>query len=376
MKSSKYSVFIVVLFCLFIFGFGIFFFVTPDKDFSENENRFLAGFEAPTWKTLVSGEFMEDFEDYVVDQFPLRDKWINLKAWGERVLGKKENNSVYFGTDKQTLFAHFNVLSDEELEKRVGYVNALGGKLNVPLYFSIIPDKSFVWADRLPDNAPNVDDGSMIADTMELVSGDVNYIDLRDALNIAANDPFYRTDHHWTTFGAYRGYIALQNGMGGSLTVPQSEPVQVSDSFFGTTWSSCGAGWITPDTIHTWIDEDSVEVTRYPVAEPVPGELYDESFLEKKDKYSMFLGGNQPLCILRNENATTDKKLMVVRDSYSDSLAPFLAQDYAEVHLIDLRYYKMPLPMYVAQNGIDEALVLYSNSNFSTDANLFMLGMG
>ena len=375
MKSSKYSVFIVVLFCLFIFGFGIFFFVTPDKDFSENENRFLAGFEAPTWKTLVSGEFMEDFEDYVVDQFPLRDKWINLKAWGERVLGKKENNSVYFGTDKQTLFAHFNALSDEELAKRVGYVNALGSKLEVPLYFSIIPDKSFVWADRLPDNAPNVDDGSMIADTMELVSGDVNYIDLRDALNIAANDPFYRTDHHWTTFGAYRGYIALQNGMGGSLTVPQSEPVQVSDSFFGTTWSSCGAGWITPDAIHTWIDEDSVEVTRYPVAEPVEGELYDESFLEKKDKYSMFLGGNQPLCVLRNENSDGGK-LLVIRDSYSDSLAPFLSQDYEEVHLFDLRYNKTSIPQYVAENGIDQVLVLYSAANFTTDNNLFLMGMG
>ena len=375
MKSSKYSVFIVVLFCLFIFGFGIFFFVTPDKDFSENENRFLAGFEAPTWKTLVSGEFMEDFEDYVVDQFPLRDKWINLKAWGERVLGKKENNSVYFGTDKQTLFAHFNALTHEELAKRVGYVNALGSKLEVPLYFSIIPDKSFVWADRLPDNAPNVDDGSMIADTMELVSGDVNYIDLRDALNIAANDPFYRTDHHWTTFGAYRGYIALQNGMGGSLTVPQSEPVQVSDSFFGTTWSSCGAGWITPDAIHTWIDEDSVEVTRYPVAEPVEGELYDESFLEKKDKYSMFLGGNQPLCVLRNENSDGGK-LLVIRDSYSDSLAPFLSQDYEEVHLFDLRYNKTSIPQYVAENGIDQVLVLYSAANFTTDNNLFLMGMG
>ena len=373
MKSSKYSVFIVVLFCLFIFGFGIFFFVTPDKDFSENENRFLAGFEAPTWKTLVSGEFMEDFEDYVVDQFPLRDKWINLKAWGERVLGKKENNSVYFGTDKQTLFAHFNALSDEELAKRVGYVNALGGKLEVPLYFSIIPDKSFVWADRLPDNAPNVDDGSMIADTMELVSGDVNYIDLRDAFD--GENTFYRTDHHWSTYGAFEGYAALMDAMNGSHTTPEGSPVQVSDSFFGTTWSSCGAGWITPDAIHTWIDEDSVEVTRYPVAEPVPGELYDESFLAKKDKYSMFLGGNQPLCVLRNENSDGGK-LLVIRDSYSDSLAPFLSQDYEEVHLFDLRYNKTSIPQYVAENGIDQVLVLYSAANFTTDNNLFLMGMG
>ena len=372
--SKKYSIFITALFCVFIFGFGIFFFAAPDKEFSEQENRYLAGFKAPTWETLKSGKFMEDFEDYVIDQFPLRDSWIRLKAYGEKLLGKQENNKVYLGTDDQTLFAHFNKLSDEELAKRVGYVNALAGKLDIPVYFALIPDKSFVWADRLPANAPNVDDGSMIEGAMGLVSEDVNYIDLRDALNIT--QPFYRTDHHWTTMGAFRGYVALGNAINQTVTVPDYESTLVSDSFYGTTYSSAGAGWIEPDEIYTWIDETTIEVERYPEGKPVPGELYDESFLDKKDKYSMFLGGNQPLCILRNENAATDKKLMVIRDSYADSLAPFLAQDYAEVHLIDLRYYKMPLPMYVMQNGIDEALVLYSNANFSTDQNLFVMGVG
>ena len=374
--TKRYSIFITVLFCLFIFGFGILFFLLPDKEFSEQENRYLAQFKAPTAETLVSGKFMESFEDYVVDQFPLRDGWINLKAWGERVLGKQENNKVYFGTDKQTLFAHFNKPTDEELAKRVGFVNTLASKAEIPVHFALIPDKSFVWADRLPANAPNVDDGSMIADAGELASGDPNFIDLSEALNIAANDPFYRTDHHWTTHGAYRGYIALSNGMGTGLTVPKYEPQQVSDAFYGTTYSSAGAGWVEPDVIHTWIDESTVEVERYPEGKPVPGELYDESFLAKKDKYSMFLGGNQPLCILRNENAATDQKLLIVRDSYSDSIAPFFAQDFAEVHLIDLRYYKAPLTAYIAQNEIDQALVLYSNANFATDQNLFLLGLG
>jgi len=371
--SKRYSIFITALFCVFIFGFGIFFFIAPDKDFSEQENRYLSQFKAPTWETLVSGQFMEDFEDYVVDQFPLRDKWINLKAWGERILGKQENNKVYFGTDKQTLFAQFNYPSD--LLKRIEYINKLGDKLNIPLYFSLVPDKSYINSELLPNNAPNVDDGSMISDAQGMLSDKVNFIDLTKYLD--RENAFYRTDHHWTTMGAFYAYQALGMAMNGTFTVPEGEPELVSDAFFGTTFSSAGTGWVTPDEMHVWVGEDSgITVERYPEGRPIPGELYDESFLEKKDKYSMFLGGNQPLCILRNENATTDKKLMVVRDSYSDSLAPFLAQDYAEVHLIDLRYYKMPLPMYVMQNGIDEALVLYSNSNFSTDNNLFMLGMG
>ncbi len=371
--SKKYSIFITALFCIFIFGFGIFFFVAPDKEFSEQENRFLAGFVPPTWETLVSGEFMEDFEDYVVDQFPLRDKWINLKAWGERILGKQENNKVYFGTDKQTLFAQFHLPAD--LLTRVEYINKLSTKLDIPLYFALVPDKSFIQSELLPDNAPNVDDGSMITAVQGALSDKVNFIDLTQVLD--RDGVFYRTDHHWTTLGAYYAYEALGSAMNGSFTTPEGEPVKVTDSFFGTTISSAGTGWITPDEMHIWVSEDSgISVERYPEGKPVPGELYDESKLEVKDKYSMFLGGNQPLCILRNENAVTDKKLLVVRDSYSDSIAPFLAQDYAEVHLIDLRYYKMPLPMYIAQNGIDEALVLYSNSNFSTDNNLFMLGMG
>lgn len=373
--TKRYSIFITALFCVFIFGFGIFFFAAPDKDFSEQENRYLAQFKAPTWETLKSGEFMEDFEDYVIDQFPLRDAWINLKARGEKLLGKQENNQVYFGTDDSTLFAHFNKLSAEELEKRVGYVNALAEKTDIPVYFSLIPDKSYVLSDLLPANAPNVDDGSTLTGAAGLVSEDVTFIDLTRFM--AREDAFYRTDHHWTTMGAFYGYQGLGMAMNGTFTVPEGEPTQVSNSFYGTTYSSAGANWIEPDEMHTWVSEDgSITVERYPEGSPVAGELYDESFLEKKDKYSMFLGGNQPLCILRNENAATDKKLMVIRDSYCDSLAPYLAQDYAEVYLIDLRYFKMPPAQYAAANGIDEILVLYSNANFATDQNLFVMGVG
>lgn len=372
--SKKYGIFITVLFCLFIFGFGAAFLLLPDRAFSEQENRYLAQFKVPTAETLQSGKFMEDFEKYATDQFPLRDRWIQLKALGEKLLGKQENNNVYFGTDEDTLFAQFSALSREELEKRVNYINSMAGKTDIPVYFGLIPDKSYVWADRLPANAPGVDDGSTIEGAAGLVSDRVNFIDLSGALS--GDDAFYRTDHHWSTFGAYQGYLALAGAINGSVTVLDTEPTLVSDSFYGTTWSACGAGWISPDSIYTWIEEGTVDVTGYPSGKPEPGKLYDKSYLDKKDKYSMFLGGNQPLCVLRNENAATDQKLLVIRDSYSDSLAPFLAQDWAEVHLLDLRYYKMSPAQYAAENGMDQILVLYSNSNFATDQNLFIMGMG
>lgn len=383
--SKKYSIFITALFCLFTFGFGILHFILPDRDFSQQENRYLAQFKAPTSKTLRSGEFMEKFEKYFTDQFPLRDQWIHLKAYSERALGKRENNGVYFGTDGQTLFAQFNAPSDEELAQRVGYVSKLGDNLDVPVYFSLVPDKSFVWADLLPVNAPNVDDGSTITRAEELCGDKVSYIDLRWVL---ADDrgAFYRTDHHWTTMGALKAGQALLEGMGlvqqaGDLKVLgyQSLPyTQVSDSFYGTTYSASGAGWVEPDSIHAVIPEGgtkgNVTVTRYPEGEPIEGGLYYPEQLEVKDKYAYFLGGNQPLCVIKNPDAANGK-LLVIRDSYADSLAPFLSEAFQEVHLFDLRYNNTSLKKYVAENGINQVLVLYSVSNFATDNNLFKLAL-
>jgi len=380
--SKKCSIVISVLFCLFIFGFGIAQFVLPDKEFSEQENRFLeqlpdlefGDLSAGLLKSgnFFNGKFMEEFEDYIIDQFPLRDQWIQLKAWCEKTMGKQENNGAYLGTDGNTLFAQYTRPTLEELAKRIAYVNKLGANVDVPVYFALIPDKSFVWADRLPANAPLVDDGSVLKDAAGLVSGDVTWIDLSGALS--GDDVFYRTDHHWSTMGAYQGYVALMSAMNGSATILDYDPTLVSDAFFGTTYSSAGAGWVDPDEMYTWIPEELFHVTSYHSGSPAEGQLYDESFLEKKDKYSMFLGGNQPLCVIENENSDGGK-LLVIRDSYSDSLAPFLGLDYSEVHLWDLRYNRTSLKAYIAQNEIDQVLVLYSNSNFATDGNLPLLGM-
>ena len=374
--SKKYTTFITVLFCLFIFGFGLALLILPDREFSEQENRYLTQFEAPTLDSVFgeNGQFMVDFEKYVNDQFPLRDQWIQLKAWSERLSGKQENNKVYFGGEgQQTLFAQYTKPSD--LEQRVEYVNQLGANVDVPVYFALIPDKSYVWADRLPAGAPLVDDGSTIRDAQGLVSEDVTFIDLTDALQ--GDDVFYRTDHHWTTMGACQGYWALMSAMNGSCTILESEPTLVSDTFYGTTWSSSGAGWVRPDEMYTLVPEGGLTgnttVTRYPSGQPEEGTFYDLSKLEVKDKYSMFLGGNQGLCVIKNPDAQGGK-LLVIRDSYADSLAPFLSLDYQEVHLFDLRYNLMSLKQYVVDNDIDQVLVLYSNSNFSTDANLALLG--
>ena len=367
--NKKFSVFLTALFCIFIGGVCLLSLLLPKQEFSPKENRSLQPTPTLSLEAVTHGKFMEQAEDWTADHTVGRDLWVSLKARCELLLGKKENNGVYLGTDGQTLFAQYTAPVD--LNRRMDAVNALADKLSVPVYFSLVPDKTYVYPDRLPHGAPLTDDGSTAAAAAQLCSEKVAFIDLYSAP--WGQDSFYRTDHHWTTMGAYTGYLTLSQAMHGSVTLMENEPLLESDQFFGTTWSSAGTTWIKPDSIYTWVsDKLGVQVIAYPNGKPVEGQLYVRDKLDTKDKYSMFLGGNQPLCVVKNPSAAQGK-LLVIRDSYSDSLAPFLALDYQEVHLFDLRYNLTPISQYVEENGIDQVLVLYSAENFRKDKSVTLM---
>ena len=197
-------------------------------------------------------------------------------------------------------------------------------------------------------------------------------IDFSAALTAHADEPiFYRTDHHWTSLGAFYGANALLEVLGReSLKQESFTPEIASTSFNGTLYSQSGIHWLTPDTMEYWVEEDGLTVIRGCAWSP-PG--CHPTGCGIKDKYASFLGGNQPLCVIQNENARDGGKLLLIRDSYSDALAPFLAQSFEEVHLLDLRYYRMSPAKYAAENGIDQICVVYSVPNFITDRNLVFL---
>lgn len=373
--SKKYAWFISILFCGFLTLFLIAHILLPDRDFSPEENRNLKQFPALSLERVTSGTFMEEFETYFSEQFAGRDFWIGLKAASERLSGKQENNGVYFGTDGETLFPSFEAPSDDQVDEWLGFVNQLGDTLDVPVYFALIPGKVTVLSDLLPYGAPNTDELSVI-DRAKAGCSAVTWIDMTAPL-LAHKDEyvFYRTDHHWTTLGAWYAYQALMDGMGLTVEPPDAEPELVSDSFYGTTYSSAGAKWIRPDEIWRRTDDAGVKVTSYFTGLPEEGRLYVEKQLTEKDKYAYFLGGNQPLCVIETEN-TNAPKVLLIRDSYSDCLAPYLTASFSEIHLWDLRYNNMSLKNYVAENGIDQVVVLYSTANFCTDyRHLFKLGL-
>ena len=364
-----------LIFLAFIGAFFILNLVLPDRQFSEQENRYLQMRPEFSFKSLFSGDYTSKFETYTTDQFTFRDEWITLKAASELALGKQENNDVHL-CENGTLIEGFKRPENSVLDSNMSALNTLVGNTDAKVYFALIPDKSDLYASLLPKNAPN-DSEKEVIDYCYGQSNATN-VDMYSALSAHTDEYiFYRTDHHWTSLGAYYGLSALAESMG--LPCPALDSYTdrhvVSEEFYGTTWSSSGFSWVDPDTMEIFVNApEGLKVTSYPQGSPVEGKLYDFSFLEKKDKYSMFMGGNCPMHVI--ETGNEDKpSLLILRDSYTDSLIPFLLDDFSEIHVLDLRYYRASLKAYIEQNDFDNVLVCYSVSNFCSDSNISLLGM-
>lgn len=374
---KKYNRFLCALFCSFLGLFLVANALTPDATFSEMENRNLQTLPTPTVSTVLDGSFMSKFETYVTDQFVGRDSWISLKSLVEKTIGKEENNGIYFGS-QSTLITKFEEPDADKLAANLGYVESFAAKLPGQVYFSMIPTQSNIWADRLPEGAPNASQNAVLDTAQSLVTS-ATWVDMESALVAHADeDIFYRTDHHWTSLGAYYGYVALVESMGITpISLDEYTKTTVSTEFYGTVFSSSGVRWVMPDVMDTYVPEDGITVVSHTYdtkGQPVEEEreLYVESYLDVKDKYSMFLGGQQPLGVVTTEN-TDAPKLLMIRDSYTDSMVPFLTAHFSEIHVIDLRYYKLSPSQYMEDNGIDTAVVQYSVPNFVSDSNLVWL---
>lgn len=354
----------ISLFAAFLALFAAVHLALPDRAFSPLENRTLAQRPAFTVDGLLDGSFTADVETYIADQFPLRDGLTALKAACERLWGRRENNGVYLAGDR--LIERVDEPEEGRLSNNLAALNRFKRKTDVPVYLMPVPTAAWVYADALPEGAPTADQDDMLG---RIRGGSlIGVIDLRKTFAAHADENlFYRTDHHWTSRGAYYAAAAFLERLG--MSVPAlGEPAVLSDDFNGTLFSSSGYRHITPDTIEAYVSGEGVTVETWRSGEPETIGLYDENFLTEKDQYSAFLGGNTPRSIVRT--GAEGGRLLIVRDSFADSLVPFLTESFSEIHLFDARYYKKPLSEYIAENDIDEVLILYSLPDLADDPNL------
>ena len=362
---------ILIIFCLFIAITMILTLALPKKEYSEFENRYLQKTPTLSFANLKSGKLTSDIEKYFSDHIVLRDKWVGLNSLYQFITGKGENGGVFYADN--SLIKKSSSITDEAMEKKAGYINRLCENVDVPVYFGIIPSSASIWDYKLKSNTYTSDEKEIIEKAYSL--SDAKSVDLYSALEEnKSEDIYYRTDHHWTSLGAYYGANAIFSAMEiESINISDYQKTTVCEDFSGTSRSSSGAFWVKNDSIDIYIPESGIEVTSYSGTIASEGKLYNYDKLDIKDKYTFFLGGNKPLCIIKSDNSDSDKKVLIIRDSYTDSLAPFLTERFAEIHLFDLRYSKMSIKDYVKENNIDTVLVLYSFDEFCDDTNFVMM---
>ncbi|UNK21144.1 DHHW family protein [Paenibacillus sp. N3/727] len=357
---------------LFISVIAVLNLLAVDRSFSESENRMLEQLPHFSLKALVSGDFTVDFEKYVSDQFVFRDFWIGAKTDTDRLMGKKESNGIYLGTNGY-LFQEFIPPAEEDLKEEIDAIHAFDQATpELQKYVMLVPTAAALYKDMLPKYAIIGDQEAYLKKVQQLLHPDIRFIDVFPSLYAERDQPiFYKTDHHWTTQGAYVAYLELCRQMG--LT-PQNEEEfnikQVTDEFYGSLFSKSGFRHVQPDRMELYLPKDQEKYTVTYVDEgKTTDSLYAMEQLQKKDKYALFLNGNHALIQIKTAN-TNGRKLLVVKDSYANSLISFLLKHFSEINVVDLRYYEEDLVSFVNEHGIQDMLLLYNANTFFEDPSI------
>lgn len=327
--------------------------IKPQREYSFTERRKLAQFPKITAEKLFNGRFMEEFENYALDQFPMRD---SFRAWRAMTtltldyhgiyMAEGHLNSIEYPLNKESLL----YASKKFQEIYTRYLKDSDCKV----YFSIIPDKNCFFAKEY--GYPLMDYEELVF-IMQEENKDMTYIDIFDKLS---RESYYKTDTHWKQEAIIPVAEKISTAMGAEVS-GQYKIEQVETPFFGVLYSQAPLpvtadkiSYLTNETIGEYMVFDGENSKEIPV--------YDLEKAESKDAYEMFLGGSISLTTISNKNSTNEKQLIIFRDSFGSSIAPLLAEGYSKTILIDIRYLQSSfLEKFVEFEGAD-VLFLYSTS--------------
>lgn len=362
------KIFIILLFLVMIINV-----IVPDREESELENRALEQRPRFNLTTILSGDFMEQWEKYLSDQFAGRDTWRSLKVSLDRLGGVRKENGIYIGKDGQ-LMEDIEVPDDGRLEANLTAIRDFAETYeDIPVTMMLVPDAACILNDSLPAFARVEDQRQMFSMAERKLGDTVNWVDTVSILNNHKSEKlYYKTDHHWTTQGAFYVFQDAAETLGIEGDVSDDfVSYTVTDSFNGVLAASSGVGLDEMEQIDIYAPTggDDDVVVNYVDEGRKTTSLYDSSKLETRDKYGVFLGGNTSVVDIRTVS-TSQKRLLVVKDSFADCFIPFLAPYYREIVVVDPRYYSGTMQDIMDSYRITDALILYSGNTFFTDNNI------
>jgi hypothetical protein len=381
-KRKIFDRVLLVTLAVIIAAFGILIFALPSEDFSEEENRMLAPFPTFSIESLVSGEFTEGIAKFYSDRFPARNVFVGIKARFEKLLLRGENNGVIEGKDGYLIDRiEYTEAEYETLKTNLRAVNKFieaMEKNGIPTDALVLPRSIDVMSSKLPA-LYRPDRSDAVWKTLNETSPDA--ITLTKMLRDRADNGeyvWYKTDHHYTTLGAYYVYVALGETLGYTpYPIEHFTTEDVAEKFLGTTYSSSGMKWAEGDVMTLFrFDGDENYTVSYPDSreENLKG-FYATSYFSQKDKYSAFLGGNRARTRITLNTETDRPALLMIKDSFSHALAPFLALHF-DIELIDLRYYNKSVSNLALEIKPDRTLVIYGIDTLATSSEARRIIMG
>ena len=355
---------ITSFFCLLLAVSALIGLLLPDRYYSEREKRTLTQKPKFTVANFISGEFSDELEKYLTDQVPLRDGWVTMKTYMELAIGKRESVGVYICKDKY-LMDKFTSYSKKQLVANAAALVDLQEKLaaeGISMNTILVPMAAQVLTDKLPAYAPVADYAAIL---QVLTDAGVDTTDVLSALVAHSSENiYYRTDHHWTSLGAYYAYCAWR---GIEPNVDEWTQEVLCDDFYGTTWNKVPLPTVPAEEITAWYKHINRSVS-YNNGQYETDSIYERKYLSGSDQYAVFLNSNQAQTVI--EGSGKSGKLLLIKDSYGNTFSQFPVEDYAEVHVLDLRFFKGDVTEYAKENGITDTLVLYGTQSFVKDTRL------
>lgn len=355
-NKTKYMVMTVVI-TAFIFSFSVWCIARESDEYSDSERRALALFPEITWENILSADFMADFENYTLDQFPIRDVFRSIKAVSEKyIFARKDNNDIY------TADGHISKLEyplsipmlDNSADKFSSIYEKFIKNTNAKVYFTVIPDKNYFLAEK--NGYLSIDYEKLISYMKDKTSY-MTYIEITDKLTI---DDYYTTDTHWKQENITDIAEHIGNCMGVDVKAEYTHNT-LDNPFYGVYYSQAALPF-SADTI-TYLTNnvlDNCVVTSYDTGKPVEKHIYDMDEAYGKDPYEMFTSGSDALLTIENSLAKTDRELVMFRDSFSSSLAPLLVEGYSKITLVDIRYINPAMLGYFVDFENCDVLFIYS----------------
>ncbi len=372
MKAKWNEWLMTVGFCAFLGLMALLYAVLPKEEFSELEKRYLAGTPELTVENLTSGELGTQIDTYMADHMPGRDFFVGVNAYFERLTLRQVTEDIYLAEGDRLVEKPVQ-WDQERVDKNMALIREFADMTEIPVDLMLLPSGGWAVRDSIVGISDPYEDEAIICDIYELAGEKVNCQDMVSVFE-SAQDPaalYYRTDHHWTSLGAYTAYEAYMKSLDKPYRAQEDFTVETVSDFKGTTHQR-SALWLIPgEDVELWTGAENLLVSTDKLQDH-PGAFYKER-LEEMDKYTVFLDGNHPIVRIENPDAQNGETLVVIRDSYSNCFGSFLAQSYETVILVDLRYWRESPAQLCAQEGADRVLICYSLSNFMTDTNLVNL---